>query len=58
MLENDDVKLDNMFIASLVFDLIRVRKAFGVTLLFVLYFLLTKYFSVKNLIFLKFKRDL
>lgn len=25
VLENDDVKLDNMFIASLVFDLIRVR---------------------------------
>ena len=24
VLENDDVKLDNMFIASLVFDLIRV----------------------------------
>jgi serine/threonine protein kinase len=25
VLENDDVKLDNMFIASLVFDLIRVN---------------------------------
>lgn len=29
MLENDDVKLDNMFIASLVFDLIRVRRLLG-----------------------------
>lgn len=28
VLENDDVKLDNMFIASLVFDLIRVRRPF------------------------------
>jgi hypothetical protein len=29
ILENDDVKLDSMFIASLVHDLIKVSPAFG-----------------------------
>lgn len=29
ILENEDVKLDNMFIASLVGDILRVKKYFG-----------------------------
>lgn len=38
VLENDDVKLDNMFIASLVGDIIRVRIIYIETFLFKVFF--------------------
>lgn len=38
VLENDDVKLDNMFIASLVGDIIRVRIIYIETFIFKVFF--------------------